>query len=204
MADKAPSKVDQLRALREARAGGKRRPNPFEDAARGRDPAPRNTPEASGTARKAPSGEVVSTTVPMAKPSRNLVRASSNPVAKEPKASGHNRRADDPQGPRHRGSSRLSAGRTAQDRAESPKAGAVANSNRGQRGMISPEAARKPQGRQRGSTPSRLASLPSGPETGSAARIKRGRPKITAPRPWELEGMSRRSWYRRQAEKAGK
>lgn len=38
MADKSPSKVDQVRALREARAN--RKPNKFEDAARGRDPAP--------------------------------------------------------------------------------------------------------------------------------------------------------------------
>lgn len=28
--------------------------------------------------------------------------------------------------------------------------------------------------------------------------LKRGRPKITGPRPWQLAGMSRRSWYRRQ------
>jgi hypothetical protein len=48
-----------------------------------------------------------------------------NPVAKEPEASGHNR-LDGPQGTSHRGSSRLSAGRTAQDAAESSDGGRVA------------------------------------------------------------------------------
>jgi hypothetical protein len=33
---------------------------------------------------------------------------------------------------------------------------------------------------------------------------KRGRPKITDPRPWEAEGISRAQWYRRQAEKRSK
>lgn len=32
--------------------------------------------------------------------------------------------------------------------------------------------------------------------------LKRGRPTITAPRPWDSEGMSRRTWYRRKAEAA--
>lgn len=31
-----------------------------------------------------------------------------------------------------------------------------------------------------------------------ASKLKRGRPKITAARPWETEGISRRTWYRRQ------
>ena len=30
--------------------------------------------------------------------------------------------------------------------------------------------------------------------------IKRGRPRILGPRPWEAEGISRRTWYRRKAE----
>lgn len=35
----------------------------------------------------------------------------------------------------------------------------------------------------------------------SSMRVKR-RPTITAPRPWDSEGMSRRTWYRRrQAER---
>ncbi len=34
------------------------------------------------------------------------------------------------------------------------------------------------------------------PATG--AKLSRGRPKITAARPWETEGISRRTWYRRQ------
>jgi hypothetical protein len=29
-----------------------------------------------------------------------------------------------------------------------------------------------------------------------AAGLKRGRPKIPGPRPWDLEGVSRRTWYR--------
>lgn len=50
-----------------------------------------------------------------------------------------------------------------------------------------------------------LAKAPRQPEprNGPAAPInlKRGRPKITAPRPWDSEGMSRRTWYRRQKTK---
>jgi hypothetical protein len=30
------------------------------------------------------------------------------------------------------------------------------------------------------------------------AKNPRGRPRIVAPRPWELEGVSRRSWYRKR------
>ena len=48
-----------------------------------------------------------------------------NPVAKEPEASGHNRLGG-PQGTSHRGSSRLRAGRTAQDAAPSSDVGRVA------------------------------------------------------------------------------
>lgn len=34
------------------------------------------------------------------------------------------------------------------------------------------------------------------------AKLKLGRPKIKGPRPWELAGMSRRTWHRRrQAER---
>jgi hypothetical protein len=67
--DKILSKLEQQRA--NAAALRKRKNNPFEDAARGRDPVkPRNTPEASGTARKAPSGSL------LGEPSRNSVRAS--------------------------------------------------------------------------------------------------------------------------------
>lgn len=122
---------------------------------------PRNTPEASGTARKASSGSL------LGGPSRNSVRAStlakvgdgitltsmahppglvekivgairsgklkaslSNPVAKEPEASGHNRR-EGPQGALPHGSSRVSAGRTAQDVPQPSPAGAVAILKRG-------------------------------------------------------------------------
>lgn len=53
-----------------------------------------------------------------------------NPVAKEPEASGHNR-PEGPKGAGHRGSSRLRAGRTAQDSPQPSKAAAVAIRKRG-------------------------------------------------------------------------
>lgn len=40
-----------------------------------------------------------------------------------------------------------------------------------------------------------------------AVRRRRGRPKVTGQRPWEVEGISRRTWYRdreRQAEQRAK
>ena len=46
---------------------------------------PRNTPEASGTAREAPSGKAVGASAPMTNPSRNSVRASSSSQAKATK-----------------------------------------------------------------------------------------------------------------------
>lgn len=49
MTDKPPSKADQVTALRLARAT--KRPNPFEDAARGQDPAPKSSSEAKGKPR---------------------------------------------------------------------------------------------------------------------------------------------------------
>lgn len=82
--------------------------------------------------------------------------ASRNPVAKEPEASGHNRSVMNPSGPDHRGSSRVGAGRTAQDSPRLETAGAVAIQKR-----------------------------------------KPGRPKVEGLRPWETEGISRRTWYRR-------
>lgn len=39
-----------------------------------------------------------------------------------------------------------------------------------------------------------------GRTAGSSPRLKRGRPKIEGPRPWELAGISKRTWYRRQKE----
>ena len=92
------TKLDQLKALGEA----KRR-------------ARKNTPEASGTARKAPSGALLGA------PSRNIVRAS------------HQK----------------------------------------------PEQSK--------------AAVP-------APIRARGRPKVEGKRPWELEGIPRRTWYRRQKE----
>ena len=38
-------------------------------------------------------------------------------------------------------------------------------------------------------------------ETAPNSRRGRGRPKIIGPRPWELEGIPKRTWYRRKAEK---
>lgn len=38
----------------------------------------------------------------------------------------------------------------------------------------------------------------------NSTKLKRGRPKIAGPRPWEAEGISKRTYYRRQAEKKGK
>ena len=86
-------------------------------------------------------------------PKPQIARMPKIPVAKEPEASGHNRSVMNPQGPDHRGSSRVSAGRTVQDSPQPSPAGAVA--------------IRKP-----------------------------GRPKITSPRPWETEGVSRSTYYR--------
>src|SRR6202161_3927970 len=60
MAHQPSSKAAGLRAMREANYAARKKPNPFEDA----------TPEASGTARTAPSGSS------LVKPSRNSVRAS--------------------------------------------------------------------------------------------------------------------------------
>lgn len=34
-----------------------------------------------------------------------------------------------------------------------------------------------------------------------ATKSKRGRPKVEGPRPWDVAGISRAEWYRRQAEK---
>lgn len=46
----------------------------------------------------------------------------------------------------------------------------------------------------------RLAPGVCGPEGDSigAAKRGRGRPRITEPRPWEVAGISRRTWYRRR------
>lgn len=41
---------------------------------------------------------------------------------------------------------------------------------------------------------------PTAPTGAEPAKLKRGRPTITAPRPWDSEGMSRRTWYRRRKE----
>lgn len=37
-----------------------------------------------------------------------------------------------------------------------------------------------------------------------ASEKKRGRPKAEGERPWEAEGVSRRTWFRRKAKESGK
>lgn len=117
------SKLDQLRALREAKVS--RKPNAFEDAARGRDPIPE---------RKQPKAKVGTAGV-------------TGPVRRST--------TDD------RVVSRVRAGRTAQDVPQPSPAGAVAIPKRG-----------------------------------------RGRPKVTGKRPWEIEGVSKRTYYRRRQKEA--
>ena|ERR1700694_2755164 len=46
----------------------------------------------------------------------------------------------------------------------------------------------------RNATPAGVLPGPSG------TKLKRGRPKIEGKRPWELAGMSKRTWYRREQE----
>jgi hypothetical protein len=41
-------------------------------------------------------------------------------------------------------------------------------------------------------------AIRSGKLTTKPNKLKRGRPKIEGPRPWELAGMSKRTWHRRQ------
>ncbi len=36
----------------------------------------------------------------------------------------------------------------------------------------------------------------------SETKLKRGRPRLTEPRPWETQGISKRTYYRRQAKAA--
>jgi hypothetical protein len=64
---------------------------------------------------------------------------------------------------------------------------------------------------ERVSAPKRRDARPSVPPSDSPERKKakgglvvrkRGRPKVTGLRPWEVAGLSRRTYYRRQAEKA--
>lgn len=124
-----------------------------------------------------------------------------NPRAKEPEASGYNR-PDGPKGAGHRGSSRLRAGRTAQDAAPSSDAGRVAiqASNRPK----SSDGRASAQGRKLVPDPS-IGKTRDSQENGagvapgpSEAKPKTGRPKITDP-----AKMSRSTRYRRKAEERG-
>lgn len=52
---------------------------------------------------------------------------------------------------------------------------------------------------ERGAGSQRTINAPTaGSSPAEPAKLKRGRPTITAPRPWDSEGMSRRTWYRRK------
>lgn len=126
-----------------------RRTNPFEDAARGRDPVPKSSRGAAGSL-VAPQTTAVGHSVP--------VPREANPVAKATK--GKTAKSDDvPKSDRV--VSRLGAGRTAQDSPQSETAGAVA--------------IRKP-----------------------------GRPKIEGPRPWQVKGISKSTYYRSLKEQKAK
>lgn len=83
-----------------------------------------NTPEASGTARKAPGGKAVGISVPMTDPKRSTARASPNPVAKATKGKAAKAGIDVPAADRV--ASRLGAGRTVQDGGSAKAAPAVA------------------------------------------------------------------------------
>jgi hypothetical protein len=117
--------------------------------------ARKNTPEASGKARKAPSVKAVSASAPMTNTSRISDRASPPSQAKpEPKQAVVAMRSKTASRDKTAGI-RITVGRTTEAAGQS---------------AIAP----------------------------AAPILKRGRPKLEGKRPWEIEGMSRRSWYRRQ------
>ena len=147
----------------------------------------RNTPEASGTARKAPSGPL------SGGPSRaqrgeadhrsRLVQSQAKPDRKPAaKAAGR----CEPMGSRPKAAPRAAAARR-----QGGLAGGAALRD-GAAPTNSREASSAPNPSSRGSRPP--ASVPSV----SAAKRGPGRPKIEGDRPWEVEGVSRRTWYRRQ------
>jgi len=132
MVEKSRSKADQVAALRIARAT--RRSNEFEDAARGRDPAPKSSDGGVAKQRKQPP--MVSRLVPP-------------------------------------GSSEAKSGSVSEDKMQ--------------------EARKQAPRLEKGSTP--LLSTTS----------KRGRPlakdahkALARTKPWEAEGMSKATWYRRK------
>jgi hypothetical protein len=180
------SKLDQLKALGAAKRAAQS--NPFEDAARGRDVI-KNTPEASGTARKAPSGLL------LGKPQRGSARASTlakvgdgvaltsmtHPPGLIEKIAGAIRSGKlkvSPPNP----VAKATKGKAAKSNDVSKSDGVVSRLGAGRTAQDSP----------------RLETA------GAVAILKPGRPKIVEPRPWEIARMSKRTWYRRkrEAEKA--
>jgi hypothetical protein len=126
------SKLDQLKVLGDAKRAARK-----------------NTPEASGTARKAPSGSV------LAELSRNSVRASTH-------------------------SKGLRILSRAKPKSIEPIGDGVALTS-----MAHP--------------PGLIDKIADAIKSGKLSLKRgRGRPKVTGPRPWETDGVSKRTYYRRR------
>ena len=174
------SKLDQLKALGVARRARK------------------NTPEASGTARKAPSGLL------LGKPKRGSARAST--IAKVGDGIALTSMAHPP------GLIEKIAGAVRSGKLKISPPNPVAKATKGRTGTAVGAA------HVRGSTTgtglrvgAAVAVQPATSEIMDATSrerpapvLKRGRPKSGKPRPWEVERVSKRTWYRRkrEAEKA--
>lgn len=166
----------------------------------------RNTPEASGTARKAPSGPLSggpSRHSPAVRTVAVKQRVMTAPETGRGEAD-HRSRLVQSQAKPDRKPAAGSVGRC-EPMGSRPKAAPRAAAARRQGGLAggaalrdgaaptnSREASSAPNPSSRGSRPP--ASVPSV----SAAKRGPGRPKIEGDRPWEVEGVSRRTWYRRQ------
>jgi|SRR5882724_8890340 len=165
------SKLDQLRALGSAKAARK------------------NTPEASGTARKAPSG------LSLGKPKRDSVRAST--IAKVGDGIALTSIAHPP------GLIEKIAGAIRHGKLKFSPPNPVAKATKGKTDKagrcagVGRVASRLSAGRTVQDSP-RLETA------GAVAIQKRGRPKKSGMRPWDIEHISKRTWYRRKrkAEKA--
>ena len=146
--------------------------------------ARKNTPEASGKARKAPSRKAVSAPAPMTDLSRNSVRASPNPVAKATKGKTGTAGVKDPV----RRSTTGTGLRVGAASAVLPATSEVMDVTAGETAPI-----RKPRfdlAAQVKALGTDSMSAPDKPVRG------RGRPKVTGPRPWEAEGISKSTYYR--------
>lgn len=124
--------------------------------------ARKNTPEASSTARKAPSGSL------LGEPSRNSVRASTHPVAKATK------------------------GKTGTAGSQAP----VRRSTAGTGLRVGEAVAVQP-------ATSEIMDATSRERPAPNLKRGRGRPKIEGPRPWDVEGISKRTWHRQQKKNKG-